>query len=65
MNTANNDSINHIASKDSTIPSESFCHQVYITLDQDELTFLELPRELWDDSESICNAIHGLLYGFK
>ena len=62
MNIINNNSINHITPKDPENPSNEHCTQVYITLDQDELSFLGLPKELWDDSESICDAIHGLLF---
>lgn len=67
MNIINNNSINHIAPKDSENLSDEHYTQTYITLDQDELFALGIPEELWDDTEvindSIHNAIHNLIYG--
>ena len=62
MGTINNNSINHIVSKGSEKPSNEYYTQTYITLDQDELFALGIPRELWDDTEIINDSIHNVIY---
>ncbi len=39
--------------------------QTYITLDEEELGLLRIPKEYWEDLDIVNDAIHSIIYERK